>query len=177
MTSRRPSSRRFTGYLIVAVAFICVCALGARAQPQSAIPAPVATQPSAWAAFEHAWANVTAYSATVAVFEREGTQVSSTVLDYTFRKPSSATVHFDAGPNAGVTVVWNGGDTVIAHRGTGLAALFKKTFPLHDPQVTTIRGSSIDQLSFAAIIAHSQGTPGLVSQDAGPAILGIATDA
>src|SRR5579872_1370170 len=177
MTSRRPSSRRFTGYLIVAVAFICVCALGARAQPQSAIPAPVATQPSAWAAFEHAWANITAYSTTVAVFEREGTQVQSSVLDYTFRKPSTATVHFTAGVNAGVTVVWDGGGTVVAHRGSGLAALFKKKFALHDPTVTTIRGSSIDQLSFAAILAHSRGTPGIVAQEAGPAVLDIPTQA
>jgi outer membrane lipoprotein-sorting protein len=164
-------------YLVIVVALICMCVVGAPVQPQSAIPTPVATQPSAWVAFERAWANVTAYSATVAVFEREGTQVQSTVLDYTFRKPSSATVHFDAGANAGVTVVWNGGDTVVAHRGSGLAALFKKTFPLHDPQVTTIRGSSIDQLSFAAILAHSQGTPGIVSQEAGPAILDIPTEA
>jgi len=137
-------------------------------------PAPPTPVP-AWAAFEQVWDNVTAYSATVAVFEREGTQVQSSVLDYTFRKPSSATVHFVAGPNSGVTVVWSGGDTVVAHRGTGFVALFKKTFALHDAQVTTIRGSSIDQLSFAAIIAHSQGTPGVVSQEAGPAILDIPT--
>ena len=161
---------------IVAVALVCGCALGTPAQAQSPIPAPVATTPSAWAAFEHAWANVTAYSATVVVFEREGTHVQSTVLDYTFRKPSSATVHFAAGANAGVTVVWNGGGAVVAHRGTGLAALFKKTFALHDPAVTTIRGSSIDQLSFSAILAHSQGTPGIVSQEAGPTVLDIPTE-
>ena len=81
------------------------------------------------------------------------------------------------GPNAGVTVVWNGGNTVVAHRGTGFAALFKKTLLLHNPRVTTIRGSSIDQLSFAAILAHSQGTPGIVYQDVGPAILDIPTEA
>lgn len=39
----------------------------------------------------------------------------------------------------------------------------------------TIRGSSIDQLSFAAFIAHSQGTPGVVSEDVGPTILDIPT--
>jgi hypothetical protein len=43
--------------------------------------------------------------------------------------------------------------------------------------VTTIRRSSIDQLSFAAMLAHSQGTPGIVSQDVGPAILDIPTEA
>ena len=111
------------------------------------------------------------------VFERQGTEVQSSVPEYTFCKPSSATVHFTEGANAGVTVVWNGGNTVVAHRGTGLMALFKKTFSLHDPRVTTIRQSSIDQLSFASILAHAQSTPGMVSQDVGPPILDIPTEA
>ena len=155
---------------IVAVALICGLATVSPAQAQNA-------EPPAWAKFKDVWKNVTSYSATVVVFEREGTEVRSSILDYTFRKPSSATVHFSAGPNAGVTVVWNGGNTVVAHRGTGITALFKKTFSLHDPRATTIRGSSIDQLSFAAILAHAQGTPGIVSQDLGPAILDIPTEA
>jgi outer membrane lipoprotein-sorting protein len=148
----------YIAIVVVALALICCLTTTSAAQSQDA-------QPTAWAAFKEVWKSVTSYSATVIVFEREGAEVRSSILDYTFRKPSSATVHFSAGPNAGVTVVWNGGNTVVAHRGTGLAALFKKTFSLHDPRVTTIRGSSIDQLSFAAILAHSHGTPGMVSQD------------
>jgi len=73
--------------------------------------------------------------------------------------------------------VWNGGRTVVVHRGTGLIALFKKTFSFHDPHVTTIRQSSIDPLSFAAVLAHAQSTPGMVSQDVGPSILDIPTEA
>jgi outer membrane lipoprotein-sorting protein len=150
----------------------CPCSL------PTAIPAQAQNaEPPAWAAFKDVWENVTSYSATVIVFEREGTEVQNSVLDYTFRKPSSATVHLSGGPNAGVTVVWNGGNTVVVHRGTGLIALFKKTFSLHDPHVTTIRQSSIDQLSFAAILAHARGTPGMVSQDVGPSILDIPTEA
>lgn len=152
------------------VALICSLATAIAAETQNA-------EPPAWAAFEDVWKNVTSYSATVIVSEREGTEERSSILNYTFHKPSSATVHFIAGPNAGVTVVWNGGDTVVAHRGTGLAALFKKKFSLHDPRVTTIRRSSIDQLSFAAILAHSQGTPGIVFQDIGPTIRDIPTEA
>jgi len=71
----------------------------------------------------------------------------------------------------------NGGSTVNAHRGSGLSGIFKKTLPLHDPQVTTIRGSSIDQLSFGQILAHAQGTPGRISQGSGLTINGVATDA
>jgi hypothetical protein len=144
------------------------------------VPAPLPAQPiqpapAAWIAFQTAWANDTAYTATVAMMERDGTQEQNSVLDYTFQKPANATVHFVAGTDAGVTVVWNGGETVIAHRGAGLMAMFKKSFPLHDPQVTTIRGSSIDQLSFAAFIAHARDTPGIVTEDAGPTILNVPT--
>ncbi len=170
MPTLKPAACWSTRIVIVAAVHICSLATPIPAQAQNA-------EPSAWAAFNDVWRSVTSYSATVIVFEREGKEVQSSVLDYTFRKPSSATVHFAAGPNAGVTVVWNGADTVVAHRGTGLAAIFKKTFPLHDPKVTTIRGSSIDQLSFAAMLAHAQGTPGIVSQGVGPTILGIPTEA
>jgi outer membrane lipoprotein-sorting protein len=140
-------------------------------------PLRAQTAPAAWTAFEKIWGGIAAYSATIAIFEREGTQVQSSVLDYTFSKPANATVHFVAGKNNGVTVVWNGSDTVTAHRGSGLTALFKKTFSLHDPAVTSIRGSSIDELSFAGFIAHAKGTPGIVSESAGPTILGIPTEA
>jgi outer membrane lipoprotein-sorting protein len=174
---------------IMAVVTTALCAtiilLTAQAQvpTQSPPPAvlPSATSSSAvttaWAAFARTWTNITAYSATVTAFERKGTEVQNAVFDYTFHKPSSATVHYDTGPNSGVTAVWNGGNSVVAHRGSGLTALFKKTFALHDPAVTTIRGSSIDQLSFAAILAHAQNTPGPISESTGPVIDGVATEA
>ena len=170
MTLGKRAPGGHTRMAIVGVALICSLATPIAAQAQNA-------QPPAWAAFQDLWRDVTSYSATVIVFERQGAEVRSSTLDYTFHKPSSATVHFTTGPNAGVTVVWNGGDTVVAHRGSGLTALFRKKFPLHDPRVTTIRGASIDQLSFAAILAHSHGTPGIMSQAAGPAILDIPTEA
>ncbi len=115
-------------------------------------------------AFSNALAGITGYSATVRVFEQKGAQVQNVTFDYTFRKPSSVTVHVLAGPNAGVTLVWDGGSTMVAHKGTGLAALFKRTISLHDPLATTIRGSSLDQLSFGAILAHGEQTAGAISQ-------------
>ncbi len=65
---------------------------------------------------------------------------------------------------------------MVAHRGSGLSALFKKTFSLHDPQTTTLRGSSIDQLSFGAILDHAADTEGTIEQVDGPMIDGVATD-
>jgi outer membrane lipoprotein-sorting protein len=132
--------------------------------------------PPAWVAFALAWVGITGYSARVTVSEQLGAQTQQEVFDYTFLKPSSATMHVLTGPNAGVTVVWSGGTTVIAHRGSGLAAMFKKTFSLHDAHVTTIRGSSLDQLSFGAILIHGADTPGIVAEGNGPTIDGVATD-
>jgi outer membrane lipoprotein-sorting protein len=134
------------------------------------------TQPPAWVAFTHEWAAIAGYSATVTVFEQKGAKVQRVVFDYSFRKPSNATVRVVHGPNAGVTLVWNGGTTMAAHRGSGLMAQFKRTISLHDPLATTIRGSSIDQLSFGAILTHAQKTPGTVSQSLGPVIGGVATE-
>jgi outer membrane lipoprotein-sorting protein len=135
------------------------------------------TQPPAWIAFKRAWTGIVGYSATVTIFEKKGAQTQHVVFDYNFRKPSSATVHVVQGPNAGVTLVWNGGSTMAAHRGSGLIAQFKRTLSLHDPLATTIRGSSIDQLSFGAILTHARQTPGTVSQSPGPLIDGVPTDA
>ncbi|HME82529.1 MAG TPA: hypothetical protein VKF82_10660 [Candidatus Eremiobacteraceae bacterium] len=134
------------------------------------------TLPPAWIAFTNAWASVKGYSATDTVYERKGTVIQNMFFTYTFTKPSSATMTVIRGPNAGGTLVWSGGSTVVAHMGTGLTAMFKRTFPLHDPQVTTIRGASIDQLSFSAILAHGLRTAGPITQKPGPTISGIATD-
>src|ERR1700693_6022158 len=78
------------------------------------------------AAFARAWASITGYSATVTIFDQKGTQTQNVVFDYTFRKPSNVTVHVLAGPNAGVTLTWNGGGTVGGRRGAGLGGVFTR---------------------------------------------------
>jgi hypothetical protein len=192
-TNRRAALTTTIGAACIAFAF-SMNALPSAAQTSSAPMTPLPTQiptamptqvpagsaerlpPPAWVAFASAWNAISAYSAALTVFEQKGAQTQRVVFDYNFRKPSNATVHVVEGPNAGVTLVWNGGGTMEAHRGSGLAALFKKTLSLHDPLATTIRGSSIDQLSFGAILDHAQQTQGVVSQSNGPMIDGVATD-
>ncbi|MGD0051547.1 MAG: hypothetical protein ABSD03_06965 [Vulcanimicrobiaceae bacterium] len=146
-------------------------------RPPAPLTAPASGATEELSRFAQAWAGVTAYSATVTVFEQKGTQVQNVVFDYTFRKPASATVHVASGPDAGVTLEWAGGETVVARRGTGFAALFRKTFGLHDPMATTIRGSSIDQLSFGAILARAQQGAGILSEEPGTAIDGVGVSA
>jgi outer membrane lipoprotein-sorting protein len=143
----------------------------------AASSAAPARSSAALSAFTSAWDGVTAYSATITVFEQQGVKVQNVIFKYTFRKPSTVTVDVVGGPNNGASLLWTGGATVSAHRGSGLMGAFKKTLSLHDPQITTIRGSSIDELSFAQILAHAQQTSGPISQGPGLTINGVATDA
>jgi hypothetical protein len=128
-------------------------------------------------AFAHVWAGVSGYGATVRIFVQKDAQTQNVAFDYSFDKPSNVKVHVTAGPNAGVTLDWNGGPTVVARRGSGLSALFSKTLSLHDPAVTTLNGSSIDELSFGAILAHVQRQPGSVSEAPAQPIDGVAVNA
>jgi hypothetical protein len=192
--SWRPDMKRHRGLLCLAIATACagltvMCrvALPADALPGTPSPAPspvttpLASESAAAAkeiaAFARAWTGLSGYSATVTIFDQKGTQTQNVVFDYTFRKPSNVTVHVVAGPNAGVTLTWDGGATVVARRGSGLAAMFKRTLSLHDPLVTTLRGSSIDQLSFGAILAHGQQEAGSLSEAPGDVIDGVAVNA
>jgi outer membrane lipoprotein-sorting protein len=126
--------------------------------------------------FARAWSGINAYSATVTVFEQSGAQTQNVVFGYTFQKPSTVTVHVVAGTNAGVTLSWSGGSNVTARRGSGFAALFKRTLSLHDPLVTTIRGASIDQLSFGSILARTQDQGAQIFGSPGESVDGIPTD-
>ncbi len=144
---------------------------------QTTICVPVCAQSAEAdvAAFARAWDGVASYSTRVTLFERKGENVQNIVMDYEFRKPSSFTVHVIDGPNKGVILNWNGGTTVYATRGRGLFGnLFKKKFSLHDPSITTIRGSSFDELSYGAILTHIKNTPGTLSEGAEESIGDIA---
>ena len=132
--------------------------------------------PSALVAFDHAWKGVTAYSATITIFEQKGSQTQDMTFDYRFSKPSNLAIRVVAGANKGATLVWDGSSTVVVKRGSGFLSLFRRTVSLDDPLVATIRGSTVSQLSFGAILAHSR-QPGVLSERRGEVINGVATEA
>jgi len=156
------------------VARIALCALILALGTGAATVHP-AKAPAALVAFDHAWKLVSAYTSTVTVFERQGAQTQNMAFDYSFSKPSTIAVRVVAGANKGARLAWGGGDTVLVRRGSGLLSLLKKTVSLHDPLVTTIRGSTISQLSFGAILEHSH-QPGVLTESRGDVINGIATE-
>ena len=104
------------------------------------------------------------------LFEQKGAKSENAVYDYSFTKPGSATVHVVSGTNAGKTITWNGGPTVTGSEKGFLGITGSKSFKLTDPTVTTVRGDSIDQLSFGEIIAHIQQTPATFEQGSGDTV-------
>ena len=152
-------------------------AMPLRASAAKAPPSPAGSAAHELDAFARALAGVTKYSATVSIFDQKDAQTQNVVFDYTFTKPSNVTVHVISGPNTGITLNWDGGPTIVAHKGSGLIAMFSKTLSLHDPLITTLQGASIDQLSFGAILSHAQQEAGRLSIAPAGVINGVAANA
>jgi len=125
--------------------------------------------------FAQAWMSISAYHVTVSVFEQRNSDTYNRVLAYQFEKPSHAVMRVVSGKNAGATLTWNGGDTLVARKGSGLMSMFTKTFSIHDPIVTTLRGSSIDELSYGAILARLQQHQQQIMESRSEAIEGVPT--
>lgn len=180
MSSRRSGSPHTTGAANSALRNVLAwsaCALATLAPPltqhgaasaqESPKAAPSAESVEVLAPFTAAWSAVASYSTTITIYERKGTKEENHVLAYHFEKPAAVSVHVVSGSsNVGTTVTWAGGPTVSA-RGAGIVSMFKKTLSLHDPQVMSIRGESLDELSFGSILAHARQQEGKITQTTG----------
>jgi len=122
------------------------------------------------------FAKVDDYTVTIAVHETDGSRVRDHVYAYAFRRPSLAKLDIVSGTNKGGGIVWRGGDTVRAHLG-GISSSIRRTMGLHDKQVESIRGDSMDSGTMPAILAHFTPATGEISEGAGPVIGEMPTDA
>lgn len=119
------------------------------------------------ASFSSAWAKVDTYSCTITAHEVSGTHVQDRVYDMWFQKqPIMTRMNIVSGDGSGSAVVWDGSDRVYGHKG-GFLSMFKKHLDLHDPQATSIRGTTVADASFGALLAHIQSLKG-ATIDAGP---------
>jgi hypothetical protein len=154
---------------------VAVGVLGLLAPGGAVGAAPASVLPASVAAFQAAWGSLSGYSARVTAFERKGDEREVVVFDYSFRKPSFVTIRVLRGATAGVRLSWSGGALVTARRGAGLIGLFKRSLPLRDPALLTLRGSSIDELSFGRVLAHALQTPGTIVEGPRGSVNGVAT--
>jgi outer membrane lipoprotein-sorting protein len=119
--------------------------------------------------FAKTWSGLQGYNATIQLFEAKGGDSEHAVFAYGFAKPATVTMHVNQGPNAGATVKWTGGSTVYASKSGPFGITMGKNVSLNDPLVSSLRGYTVSDLSFAGILAHAQQTAGSVSS--GPTTL------
>ncbi len=118
---------------------------------------------SALSAFARAWSALPSYSAKLTMHETAGSAVQDRTYDYSFSKPSSATIVITGGPGRGGRVVWSGGNSVIGSP-PGLLHGVKVRLSIHDSRVTTLRGDTVEMASFGWVLQHLQTTKGRLSE-------------
>jgi hypothetical protein len=116
--------------------------------------------------FAKAWSGLRGYDATIQLFEAKGGNSEHAVFAYSFTKPTTVTMHINQGPNSGATVKWTGGSTVYASKSGAFGITMGKNVSLDDPLVSSLRGYSVSDLSFAGILLHAQQTAGSLSSGA-----------
>jgi len=124
--------------------------------------APAATN-GALDAFAKAWSGMKGYDATIQLFEAKGGSSEHAVFAYSFTKPTTVTMHVNQGPNSGATVKWTGGPSVYASKSGAFGITMGKNVSINDSLVTSLRGYTVSDLSFAGILAHAQQTAGSLS--------------
>ena len=117
-----------------------------------------AKTPAPLTAFGKTWEAMNGYKTSIHCFSAKDGKTENSQFSYTFTKPSSISMSIVSGPRAGNTVTWSGGDTVTAGKG-----MFTKKFSLNDSAVTSLRGATVVDLSFGAILKHAEGLKGTKS--------------
>jgi outer membrane lipoprotein-sorting protein len=130
----------------------------------------------AWNAFKKANESVKDYTETLVAHEVNGTRVEDRTYHFAFAKPSSARSTIVSGPGRGGEAVWNGGDHVRGHQGGFLSGI-KLTLSITDGRTTDLRGKTITAAFYPTIIAAFEGDGGKMSEEPGPVVDGMPTDA
>src|SRR5947209_4421713 len=113
--------------------------------------------------FADSWSKLQGYSATVQLFEMKNGSRQDAVYDYTFRKPQSIDMVVKQGDNSGATVAWDGGTSATASKSGMFGIRMSKSVALNDPLISSLRGYTIADLGFGAILAHAQSVGGTLS--------------
>ncbi len=110
-----------------------------------------------------AFAKVNDYTADIVVHEVKGSDVQDRTYAYSYLKPSDVKLLIVAGPGRGSGAVWTGGDQVSGHRGGILSGIHMKV-SLHDPQVMSLRGDTLDTGTVGAMLEQFKDAKGTVTE-------------
>ena len=141
--------------------FAAAAAVASAASAVAATTAAATTAgDQALAQAEAMWAKLSTYSCTIDAHEVQGTATQDRTYDMWFqRQPIMTRMDITGGDGKGSAVVWDGSDHVYGHKG-GFLSMFKKHLPLHDPQATSLRGATVADASFGALLTHIEGLKG-----------------
>lgn len=137
-------------------------------------PAFALAEPSALAAAGAEFAKIDDYSTTIVVHETNGKNVEDRTYRVMYKKPSMERVDVIAGPGRGGGIVWLGGEQVKGHKGGFLSGMHM-TLDLHNSQVTTLRGDTVDSSTIPSMLNDFTRIKGIVSEAEGPSIDGAET--
>ena len=135
------------------------------------LPAPAE---DAFDRLESVWSGLHDYSVTIDEYEVMGNETSVHELHYAFKKPNHARLDVVAGTKSGSTIVWNGGDGVIAYRRK--MSFFKIHGTVHDHDLTSLRGNGILSPNMGDLLACFGEHRALLREREGPVIDGDPTD-
>ena len=111
------------------------------------------------AKYAAAWEKVNSYTCTIVAREASGERVQDRTYAFMFRKPFDTRMDVTGGDDRGGAGVWHGGDTVKGHTG-GFFSFIKLNLNLHDPKAVSVRGTTIADANFGALLEHLKGLKG-----------------
>jgi outer membrane lipoprotein-sorting protein len=158
--------RRLAARSILAALWFAASVASARAESAA----------TALSAANSTFAKIDDYQMTIVVHETDGARVEDRTYGVLFKKPSLEKIDIVAGPGKGGGIVWLGGDKVKGHRG-GLLGGIHLTFDIHNSQVSTLRGDSVDTATIPAMLGDFTTGKGTISEAPGPQIDGAASSA
>jgi hypothetical protein len=123
---------------------------------------------------EASWNALHGYSVTIDAHEVLGEQTADSELRYAFTKPSHAELDVLAGNKSGSTILWDGGDRVVAFRRA--MSFFKMHGSVRDRDLTSLRGNSIVSPNMGDLIACFGAHRDALREREGPVVDGQETE-
>ena len=138
-----------------------------------ATTAPVAAG-DAFDRLSSTWEHLHDYRVTIEAHEVLGSETDDHELRYAFRKPARARLDVIAGSKSGSTIVWDGGDRVVAYRRN--LSLFKMHGSARQKDLTSLRGNGVLNANMGDIISCFEQHRESLHEREGPVIEGESTD-
>ncbi|HET9343637.1 MAG TPA: hypothetical protein VFO25_12060 [Candidatus Eremiobacteraceae bacterium] len=146
-----------------AIALIAICATlaGTCAAGNAASATSASSGETALAKFATVWDKLGSYTCSLSAHEVLGTRVQDRTYTFVFRKPYDTKMDITGGDGKGGAAVWHGGDTLRGHQG-GFLSFVKLNLNIHDSRATSIRGTTIAQANYGAILDHVKSLKGTI---------------